>query len=335
MSIENLNNIFEGWRSWQVKEENEKEDPPVTELYPLDKFDPMVISNAQLAADDLDLVAGHLIRYLGGRWAKFGKPGGMWNTESGDEYITLYSTAAIFQNIEPLRIHKITKVLGKGTKGIVYLLDNGNALKIFMSGHLPSHEKENLEFQFYKTSKDKLFLKKGTLNTLPVYDFGEIKDFLKLIDPRKATSKGFNVKQRLRRNPIGKSIYWAEMAVVKTLEDYIHESGRSPGDWSNVLYSLEKVIVNKTKNPDNNTYLSDLRALHRIAKDGDLSMNEVAGLARMVLFVIKEYGPEYLKDMHIGNIGILENSVPRHGAAHDNIRLTDPTAKPVFILFDP
>jgi len=63
--------------------------------------------------------------------------------------------------------------------------------------------------------------------------------------------------------------------------------------------------------------------------------NELIGLIRMVKSLYDEFGKEIFQDMGPDNVGVLGTSVPRGAVSHKGIKLIDPNAKPIFILFDP
>jgi len=311
----------EAWKGFLNKDENMPKEKSGDD-YSMAKFDSTAVENAKTAMK---------LNKIEELWSLFG----LRRLETFSDRNVGWATAAVFDKILPLKRHKIIKILGKGSKGMVYELDNGTVLKLFSGGYMRDRT-GNEEMKFYKTSKDKLFSKTASLHTLPVYDSGVVKNIYKFIASNIINSPRFKRKvQNWPPDAWMTSIYWAEMAKIRPLDEYINESGRDPGDWYGVLPAIEDLVLSKMKElPEERIAVKRANTL-RLAERAEMSTNEFIGLMKMILYVIKNYGPRYLMDMHSGNIGVLENSIPRHGAEHDNMRLTDTSAKPVFILFDP
>jgi len=215
------------------------------------------------------------------------------------------NTKELIQKLPPLAKNNITRVLGHGEQGLVFLLDNGHALKVY-KGRGRIADDGSGEAKYYASEKAKLFDQTGSITTLPVYDQGEV--------------------------TIGKSkIRYVEMARFLPLRTFLENTGRAPvtdrggTHIGQLLIYLEKYAAMKL-NPDSHAaknkdpYQIASQIKHR-AQESKITTVELEGLRGLVLNVYKQYGEEHLGDLHVDNVGVLEQSVA--------------TGKPVFVLFDP
>tara|TARA_R110002020_G_C16292707_1_gene772547 strand:+ start:1046 stop:1888 length:843 start_codon:yes stop_codon:yes gene_type:complete len=215
------------------------------------------------------------------------------------------NTKELIQKLPPLAKNNITRVLGHGEQGLVFLLDNGHALKVY-KGRGRIADDGSGEAKYYASEKAKLFDQTGSITTLPIYDQGEV--------------------------TIGKSkIRYVEMARFLPLRTFLENTGRDPAsNWGGtnvgrLLISLEKYAAMKL-NPD--SHAARNRDPHQVvsqikhdSQEAKITAVELEGLRDLVLNVYKQYGEEHLGDLHVDNVGVLEQSVA--------------TGKPVFVLFDP
>ena len=226
----------------------------------------------------------------------------------------------VISKIEPMSNNKVVRLLGVGTQGVVFELDNGHALKLFRRGYLSYGNVEG-EMNFYSSSKEKLFTKKGKLHTLPVYDYGKTDD----------------------------GLYWVEMAKLVPLDHYAEMTGREDPTGLMTLI-VEYLIEFEDMETDGDGYLHDdeedrqdyenkrkrhMQSIKKQAEKAQLTLRELGSLIDTIKSVYDEYGESYVLDLHSGNMGVLETSTFRHGAAHDKKRIMDPTRTPRFVLFDP
>ena len=231
----------------------------------------------------------------------------------------------ILEGIEPLTQNKIVQLLGSGTMGVVFELNNNHALKLFHEGYLSVSGVEE-EMEFYASSKEKLFTKEAKPHTLPVYGSGQ-----------------------------GDSgVYWAEMAKLLTLKDYMNLTGRHAGPRLGGL--LRTIIAYYTEVADDGHPTRDPRGdedqaeadkrweifkrdtmmnIKAYGEDADFTLRELKSLMTTIKSILTEYDESYVSDLHTENIGVLETSTFRHGMSHDKIKIMDPSRTPHFILFDP
>ena len=257
----------------------------------------------------------------------------------------------IVNNCPPLQKDYVKDVIGVGSRGIVFSLESGRVLKLYLSGYL-SDRSGSQEAGFYKSSQKDIFSGRGKRTTLPVFDSGS-----------------FEILSKSIRNPhqgmMKLKINYAVMSEMITLEDYFQkrETYRMvPGsvDLDDVSSLLEfiKELVNldtsaeaiadevrsfiKTERAWNKReptkkeitdFIEDVRNkretdkedaleyIQRIAKRDGVQDYELKNLISTVYDVYKKYGKDYLNDLHGGNVGVDLGTVR--------------TKDPKFILFDP
>lgn len=73
----------------------------------------------------------------------------------------------IVEQVPQLKQNKIKRILGSGTMGVVFELDNGRALKLYRRGYVDDQE------GFYDNEAGKIFSGQGRIMTLPIFDRGK------------------------------------------------------------------------------------------------------------------------------------------------------------------
>ena len=219
--------------------------------------------------------------------------------------------------VDPLVENKIVQLLGTGTMGAVFELDNGHALKLFRGGYLSGFGSGvEEEMKFYASSKEKLFSKEAGLHTLPVYDYG----------------KGSS------------GIYWVEMAKLMIFSDYMELTGRPPA--GTLLQRVIEYLVGYADEYNWRAHGGKYSSREEVNRDKLMwikfeasrlkyTLRELKSLMETVRSALEEYDESYVADLHVDNLGVLETSTFRHGAAHDKQKIIDPTRTPRFVLFDP
>jgi hypothetical protein len=201
-----------------------------------------------------------------------------------------------FEQIQPLSDNKIVKILGIGTRGIVFELDNGHALKLYKWSYQEGQE------DFYDKESGKIFSGGAHTETLPVFGRGTVE-----IDGDEPFT-----------------LHWVEMAKVITFADYLELTGRDVDDLN--ITSILRGTVNLAKAlEDPNTPQDQLETLEteisEYLDDAGIGQDEFVALFKMVAYVLEEYGPDYFKDFHEENFGVIEQTIGRTNLA--------------FVLFDP
>jgi hypothetical protein len=201
-----------------------------------------------------------------------------------------------FDQIQPLVDNKIVKILGVGTKGIVFELDNGHALKLYKYSYQEGQE------DFYDKESGKIFSGGAHMETLPIFGRGSVE-----IDGDEPLT-----------------LHWVEMAKVITFADYLELTGRDVDDLN--LTSILRGAVDLAKAlEDPDTPQDQLETLEteigEYLDDAGIGQDEFVALFKMVAYVLEEYGPDYFMDFHEENFGVVEQTIGRKNLA--------------FVLFDP
>ena len=127
----------------------------------------------------------------------------------GDRRQIPIAIAGAAHSIPQLTQTKIKRLLGAGTQGIVFELDNGHALKLYEESYRDDQE------GFYDSESGKMFSGEGKIMTLPIFDRGETESGLK----------------------------YAEMAKVLPFNLFLKRTGRESGPYvlNNLFRQLERV----------------------------------------------------------------------------------------------
>ena len=200
-----------------------------------------------------------------------------------------------FEQIQPLSDNKIVKILGVGTRGIVFELDNGHALKLYKYSYREGQE------DFYDKESGKIFSGGAHMETLPIFGRGTVE---------------------IGGEP--NVLHWVEMAKVITFGDYLELTGRYV-DNLNLISILRGAVKLAKALEDPDTSQDQLETLEtKIGKyldDAGIGQDEFVALFKMVAYVLEEYGPDYFGDFHEENFGVIEQTIGRKNLA--------------FVLFDP
>jgi hypothetical protein len=245
----------------------------------------------------LNLYNNYISRHLGGPnyedfWNRFLTKRGL----RGDRRQIPITIAGAAYSIPQLTQTKIKRLLGAGTQGIVFELDNGHALKIYEESYRDDQE------GFYDSESGKMFSGQGKIMTLPIFDRGETESGLK----------------------------YAEMAKVLPFNLFLKRTGRESGPYvlENLFTQLERVgkyALQMKEDPSNlpskRNYDYYLDLFRKEAKEHDITNEEMEAMKDMVEYAVLNYGQDYTEDLFEKNFGVLEQTMS--------------SAKPVFVLFDP
>ena len=224
------------------------------------------------------------------------------------------------KKIKPLTKNKITKFIGSGAFGVVFGLDNGHVLKLYVSGVEDSNAGNfnpetsgKAEEEFYKKSMDDLFSGKATRETLPVYDMGTARMFDKFKDEK--IVRYVEMAKLETRSNFSQEIQYA---LIETLDDIRFDVA----DMTSNFDDLENFNFQDFENINKPKFVKALRyggskyggSIEKVAKQ--IADNFFSSLKQL----LDEYGPKAIQDIHIGNVGIDP---------------TSPRDNPKFIFFDP
>lgn len=236
----------------------------------------------------------------------------------------LLYVANIVEQVPQLKQNKIKRILGIGTMGAVFELDNGRALKLYRRGYVDDQE------DFYDNEAGKIFSGQGRIMTLPIFDRGKTSPEI-----------GLN---------------YVEMAKVLPFDKFMERTGRdgdaSMDDWGYVFSMAKTRLELKSSTPaqlakkyyhyrDSNTgelrkvyggtrgktasewyvFYEDLVRNKLLKEALELTDAEMQSFFDMINYAVDNYGLEYLEDLHVGNFGVLEQTMS--------------SKNPVFVLFDP
>lgn len=203
----------------------------------------------------------------------------------------------LFFDIKPLQEHKIIRKLGEGYYGIVFLMDSGNVLKIFVgSVRKQGNNSIDAELQMYSKIQHALHSGRGTRNTVMIYDFGK------------------SVINRGILGMRGAQFGWVEMSKVIPYRDYLAMTGRdryvAEGIGPN---SLGYFFVQFRRNYRMNQQWSikEFMKMHLEQHYKDwhkifsfLTKREIIAILFAYYEFIRLHPEELSPDIHFGNIGI-------------------------------
>ena len=258
----------------------------------------------------------------------------MWNGEEPYDFkviadaregARLLYIANIVEQVPQLKQNKIKRILGIGTMGVVFELDNGRALKLYRRGYVDDQE------DFYDNEAGKIFSGQGRIMTLPIFDRGKTSPEI-----------GLN---------------YVEMAKVLPFNKFLERTGRtgraSMDDWKKVFLMAKTRLELKSITPavarhvkyyyyrDSNTgelrkrdggtrgktanewyvFYEDLVRNELLKDTLGLTDAEIKSFFDMINYAVDNYGLEYLEDLWGANFGVLEQTMS--------------SKNPVFVLFDP
>lgn len=259
----------------------------------------------------------------------------------------LATIAQILNKCPPLKRDKIKTLLAAGTQGVIFELESGRILKLFMAGYIGGRKGED-ELAYAKSSEEELFGGAGSLETFPVLDSGNFEIDVPLI-------AGRDQKETVHYVVMAKLITLAEYFAKE--ETYRMVSGSiNEYDVGEVLDYLKDAIIYEINKADieeeKQRYTQMKRAWYkaepteeeikdRLAEFVEISNDraknnmetavykadsygfqdyEIKNLVKMIRMVKNKHGKKFLGDLHSGNVGVLPNTVR--------------TKDPKFILFD-
>jgi len=196
--------------------------------------------------------------------------------------------------------YKIVKVLGAGTMGVVFELDNGHALKLYKDGYRRKAGKR--EEDFYANESGKIFSGAGSIRTLPIFDQGENRYGVKYVEMAKVIP--FNKFIEMTGRVIPRGPFFREMQKVGLWTS-----------WNNNKVDLSSRRKNKQIAQE---YVSKFI---KTARKQGLTKYEIESVLKMAEYTAKNYGHTYLDDINSANFGVIEQ--------------TATTKYPQFVLFDP
>jgi hypothetical protein len=209
---------------------------------------------------DSDSLYGLLVNDSGSYYKSLFPPNvhAMWNgeepydfkvIEDAREGARLLYIANIVEQVPQLKQNKIKRILGIGTQGVVFELDNGRALKLYRRGYVDDQE------GFYDNEAGKIFSGQGRIMTLPIFDRGKTSpDFNKFLERTGRLDKG------LRYRPVDwenefflKNILKLTDAEIKSLSNMINYALENYGlDYLGDLHTGNFGVLEQTmssKNP--------------------------------------------------------------------------------------
>tara|TARA_R110000824_G_scaffold125711_5_gene284937 strand:+ start:1279 stop:2085 length:807 start_codon:yes stop_codon:yes gene_type:complete len=196
--------------------------------------------------------------------------------------------------------HKIVKVLGAGTMGVVFEIDNGHALKLYKDGYRRKAGKR--EEDFYANESGKIFSGLGSIRTLPIFDQGENRYGVKYVEMAKVIP--FNKFIEMTGRVVPRGPFFREMQKVGLWTSWINADRSSRRQNKQMA---QEYVSKFTK----------------IARKQGLTKYEIESILKMAEYIAKNYGEDYLDDIDApnSNFGVLEQ--------------TATTKYPQFVLFDP
>ena len=218
------------------------------------------------------------------------------------------------EKIKPLTKNKIKEFIGSGAFGVVFGLDNGHVLKLYVSGVEDSINQNydpetsgKAEEEFYKKSMDDLFSGKATRETLPVYDMGTARMFDKFKD--KKIVRYVEMAKLETRSNFSQEIQYA---LIETLDDIRFDVA----DMTRSFSDLDKFNFKDLEDNNKDKFVKALKdggSIDSVAKQ--IADNFFSSLKQL----LDKYGPKAIRDIHQENVGIDP---------------TSPIDNPKFVFFD-
>ena len=187
--------------------------------------------------------------------------------------ILIYISAAATM-VPQLLQNKIKRLLGAGSQGIVFELDNGRALKLYKGAYRETQD------DFYGAESGKIFSGSGKITTLPIFDKGETEYGLKYV----------------------------EMAKVLPFDLFLKRTGRKELD-DNIWYALQQIAEMSLKDKNSEAYAERVDEFKENGSYQNLTEPEMDSMIEMVNYAVFNYGEDYTDDLYDENFGVLEQTM--------------------------
>jgi hypothetical protein len=197
-----------------------------------------------------------------------------WRQFTRNERDILIHISAAATMVPQLLQNKIKRLLGVGSQGIVFELDNGRALKLYRGAYRETQD------DFYSGEAGKIFSGSGKITTVPIFDSGETEYGLKYVEMAKVLP--FNVFLKRTGRPQLENDIWGDLEIIAEM----FVSGKYPEQYT------QKVSEFKEE-----------------AGQQGLTEAEMDSIIEMVQYAVSNYGEDYTDDLHEGNFGVLEQSM--------------------------
>ena len=197
-----------------------------------------------------------------------------WRQFTRNERDILIYISAAATMVPQLLQNKIKRLLGVGSQGIVFELDNGRALKLYRGAYRETQD------DFYSGEAGKIFSGSGKITTVPIFDSGETEYGLKYVEMAKVLP--FNVFLKRTGRPQLENDIWGDLGIIAKM--FIE--GKYPEQYA------QKVSEFKEE-----------------AGQQGLTEAEMDSIIEMVQYAVSNYGEDYADDLHEGNFGVLEQSM--------------------------
>jgi hypothetical protein len=260
------------------------------------------------------------------------------------------SAGQIVNKCPALQKDYVVDLIGIGTRGVVFSLESGRVLKLFIGGYLGNRSGSG-ELDFYKSSEKDIFSGKGKRTTLPVFDSGSFEILAR--DPFSPDKmKKLQISYAVMSKMITLEDYFASPKDYRLTDDRIDPSDihsllevikeivsldSSPEAmvrvvkraidleriWHNRELGKEEIldIIKDARNKFEGDREDAIEEMKNIAKMNNIQSYELKNIFSTVFDICKKYGIDYLNDLHGGNIGVDPGTIR--------------TKDPKFIIFDP
>lgn len=197
-----------------------------------------------------------------------------WRQFTRNERDILIHISAAATMVPQLLQNKIKRLLGVGSQGIVFELDNGRALKLYRGAYRETQD------DFYSKEAGKIFSGSGKITTVPIFDSGETE---------------YGVK-------------YVEMAKVLPFDVFLKRTGR-PQLENDIWGDLEIIAKMFLEDKYPEQYAQKVSEFKEEAGQQGLTEAEMNSILEMVQYAVSNYGEDYTDDLHEGNFGVLEQSM--------------------------
>ena len=197
-----------------------------------------------------------------------------WRQFTRNERDILIYISAAATMVPQLLQNKIKRLLGVGSQGIVFELDNGRALKLYRRAYRETQD------DFYSGEAGKIFSGSGKITTVPIFDSGETEYGLKYV----------------------------EMAKVLPFNVFLKRTGRQELDFQ-IWSELEIIAKMFLENKYPKQYAQKVSEFKEDGREQGLTEAEMNSILEMIQYAVSNYGEDYTDDLHDENFGVLEQSM--------------------------